>query len=125
MSVNYEVTMMFRDVTVRIECVRGQPAIRISGDVSANELAGLHGILEIIQCLSTGKEIGPHFNPTENHAEEDQVIKCMWDRSGNLRIVGPTDRFHQHAETVDDALKRNRVFTTTRRISKKLPLKRG
>lgn len=122
---NYEITMLFRDVTVRIESSSNKrPIFRVAGDVSGNEVAALHAMAEILSCLSNGKELGPHFNPTVDHAEEDRVVKCKWERSGNLTVIGPADRHHLHAETVKEAIDRARVFTTTNRIVKQLPIKR-
>lgn len=128
MKTKYEMTLLFRSVTVRIETTEGEPIFRIAGDINANEVAALHAIAQTMKCLSNGIELGPHFNPTidviKERAKQDQVVKCQWEKNGGLTILGPCDRFFMHAPSYTEAMKRVRVFTTTAAIADTLPKKR-
>lgn len=103
----------------------GEPLVSQRGTITANEHAAVHVIAETMRALATGRPVDHLFNPTINEEEEKIVVKCRWMKSGNLRILdeGPVKKF-KHADTLEEALERHRVFTCTRSLLRRLPRKR-
>lgn len=121
-----EGTIFLGDKAVEIRVEDGkQTSIRTSADLSMEEMEALTCITETLSCLSSGKQLGPYFNPTVNHAYENAVVRCKWSRSGKLVIIGESEKRFLHAETVEECLLRQRTFTTIRSVAKNLPSKRG
>lgn len=110
---------------IQIECGKdGMPTMRSSGTLNANESAAVHAVMETMRCLSTGKNIDHHFNPTINTEDDHTLMQCMWERSGRLKIVGPAKKRFMHADTPDAAMSRRRVFTCTKFVLRSLPTRR-
>lgn len=99
--------------------------IRPSGTFTANENAAINALVETLRCLSSGKTIDRHFNPTRRHDEKPRVYKCKWERSGKLRVLeeDATSKF-QHANSVEEALQRKRIFTCSSELYETLPKRR-
>jgi hypothetical protein len=101
-----------------------EPTLKLTGDVDANTHATIHVIMEVARCLMNGQSINHYFNPTVVHSEEDEYVKCQWMRSGKLVSSGKADKKYMHADTVDEAMLRKRVFTCTRHLYSLMPKRR-
>lgn len=122
----YSGTLFFNGKVVEVACHEGkQPMVRAPEQLDADELATLNCIVESLRCLSSGKSIDHHFNPTIDNFVADEVVECRWEsRSGKLKIFGVAERRYQHASTVKEAMARHRNFTCPRSVSEKLPSRR-
>jgi len=126
MANQYSATIFFGEKFAEINCRKGQdPVVRQQDIINADEHAALHLIVEILRCLSSGKNIDHHFNPTVDHITEDELVMCRWEtKSGKLRELGAATRHYRHAETLAEAVKRHRNFTCPKSLVAKLPKRR-
>lgn len=121
----YEINITMGDRFIGIESeTNREPAIRMDGTIEANEHAAIAAITEILRCLSWGKGIDSHFNPTEVHSDDYTILKCKWERSGKLKILDVSNKKFLHAETVEEAKSRSRTFTCYKNLFRQLPDKR-
>ena len=99
--------------------------VQMDGRFTDEELAAINVISRTIACLCDDTQLGPYFNPTLSEAYDSQTVKVEWLRSGRLvlRSVAPDKRF-RHANTVEEAVLRERVFTCERRLYRVLPKRR-
>jgi hypothetical protein len=113
--------------------VRGQsgeePVIDFyKGEISPDQMAAMNYVVEIARCLLQGRTIDSHFNPTkklEALIEEEKLVRCQWMKSGKLvMIVEHETKRWKHAETVAEALGKERVFTCTRQVFDACPKRR-
>lgn len=99
--------------------------IKVSGELSSDQLSGLNVIQEVIRCWNINRPIDRYFNPVQEGNDLD-IVKLEWTRAGTLLVReknAPT-RF-QHADTVEEALERNRVFTVYRFMLHRIPTRRS
>ncbi len=104
----------------------GECLIQMSGQqFTAQELAAANVIAQTLRCLQTGRPIDHYFNPTVNDSDEQKIVKCEWLRSGKLTVRDMNaSKRHKHADTVEQALERQRVFTCMFPLFRKLPRRR-
>ena len=126
MARSYSATLFFHGKVVEVACQEGrQPVTRSPEQLDADELAALNCIVECLRCLSSGKEIDHHFNPTLDNLLADEIMECRWEtRSGKLKIMKVAERRYMHANTVKEAMARHRNFTAPRSVVQKLPPRR-
>ena len=125
-----EVNFSLDDIRfVSIKCEPGkEPTYRQSSSIelSAREFSAMNAVLETVRCLSLGRSIDLHFNPTVPHnAEDEKLVKLKWMRSGKLAVLEEdTPKRWMHASTKEEAMGRKRSFTCTRRLLLELPRRR-
>jgi hypothetical protein len=101
------------------------------GPVTADQHAALHLIAEIARALLMGQRIDHLFVPRSlqkiyinNSGPSEIFLRCQWMKSGKLIMLKECNKRWQHAETVDEAILRKRVFTCTRELYEILPKRR-
>lgn len=125
MNQKYEFTLSVGDTYVQVMCDEGKdPVVRQTGILNADEVAALNCMVQTLRCLSGGINIHHYFNPTIKTEEDFAIVKCQWTRHGKLKLVGDVEKQFLHAASVEEALKRNRVFTCTRRVYMECPKSR-
>jgi len=119
---NYEFTFTVGDTYVQVQCQHGKdPVLRQNGTLTMDETAAVHCFMQTLRCLSAGVSLQAYFNPTIHEEDDLVLVKCQWSRGGRLKMIGDADKHFMHAESVEQAMKRNRVFTCTRRVYKECP----
>lgn len=124
----FEVSL-YRDegMIAKLTAEPGMQVQVVSGGINnEQEQAFLFVVTECLRCLSSGKAIDLHFNPYDNSEDEVTIVKCQWGRTGCLRLLeeGITYKF-QHATTPSEALQRNRNFTCSKALYRRLPQHRS
>lgn len=121
-----ECNLSIGDKFVSIEAKPGaEPRVRQTEILDANEHAALHAIVEVVRCLSTGKYVDHHFNPTLRESDSGVIVKCKWQKSGNLTLLArDVKKRFQHARNRDEAMRRHRVFTCDMNTYRLLPSRR-
>lgn len=118
---------------VMIAGVPGQePTLKQQGELSGPEHAAAHFIMEVVRCLTLDKSIDHTFNPFHKQtqpppAKTEKYIKCIWQKSGNLIMLGELEEGQKrwkHANTVEEAVESKRVFTCTRATYAAMPKRR-
>ena len=97
----------------------------ITGEHDANTMLAFGFVLEVAKALLQGQEINRYFKPIEPNPDALEIVRCQWLRSGKLRCFGLATKKHRHAESVDQAIMRHRVFTCTRDLYDRLPKQRA
>ena len=93
-------------------------------NMTSNELFLLSFIQRAMEIDLKGESIPYNLNPRKEQNQFD-IIKCQWTEAGYLRIYDQSpDKKFRHAETVEQAMKRNRNFTCTRSLYECLPTRR-
>lgn len=104
----------------------GVPVIKMDATLTQQELSFINIVGESLRCLINEKNIDHHYNPTITAEDQQRILKCEWLRSGRLVIRDEKFSGHfRHADTVEIAMTRKRVFTCTMAVYKQLPRKRA
>jgi len=101
-----------------------QLVVDCSSILTIEQHAAVACVTEVARCLLAGKEINRYFNPTVDHEAEDVTVRCQWQRSGKLWMSGETTKRYMHASTVEEAMKRRRVFTCPKKVYESCPKRR-
>lgn len=111
-------------VAITANSLTGSQAIKVSGELTSDQLAGVNIIQEVIRCWNTDRPVDRYFNPVQEGHDLD-LVKLEWTRAGTLvvRSKNAPTKF-QHANTVEEALQRNRVFTVYNFMLHRIPTKR-
>lgn len=95
-----------------------------NGILNQDELAMVGIISSLVRQLTIGNPLCYVFKP-EEEIEVHRLVMCEWMINGGLRIKpGTATRKYQHAETQEEALKRERSFTCEYSLAIMLPKKR-
>lgn len=126
MSKKYEANIYIGDSLVQIVADPGEPIkFTTLTNLNGDELTAAHIIKEVFSCLLAGKSLDSHFNPFDNSDDDIVIVKCKWERNGNLSFIGETKDKHLHAISVQDALDRKRIFTCSKALYKRIPMRRN
>lgn len=119
MSSDYRCTLFLPGGMAKIEY--GQVEIVLHGrKLSSHELAAIATINEMVERLKNG-----HFTSYEadlkSFENPNEIMKCEWLRSGNLKVHGPTNSSYRFVITVPMAIAEKRTFTCYRAMLAELP----
>lgn len=121
----YENNLTMGSTFVRIMAVEGsQPMMESNGILTTNEAAAVNAIMQVLRCLSLNRFIDQAFNPTVSDEDRAEMVKCRWERSGKLACIGLATKTFMHANSVEEAMQRNRIFTCTRAVYNQTPKRR-
>ena len=121
MSGEYKVTIFFPNGVISIsETGVCEIAMSDNSTLTADEMAAIGGISEIMTRLRTGKFVSYDFNPL-SFEDQARMYKCEWLRSNNLKVHGPTDKPYRYCVSKEEALKKSRTFTCPKSLIALLP----
>lgn len=114
-----------KDRMLRLEAEGEKIAVHGMSMLEGQELSFAFIIKEALNCLLRGKDINLHFSPADTEEDEHILYKCQWLKGGGIRVIDDhaTERW-RHANNLSEALERKRIFTCSRALFKKLPLRR-
>lgn len=127
MKRNYEITINISDQQgmclvklCRTDGGRQTVEFVNSSTITADEMAMVAIINESLARILNGKVV--NYNAElPSFSSQEEVVKCEWLRSGNLKVHGPTDKQYHYVDTEADALLEPRTFTCPRRLLPALP----
>lgn len=109
-------------------------SLKMTGDnkVTADEMAALAHINELLRRLRSGKIVTYEFDPFA-FGDENAMVSCEWLASGRLKLNmeddGSTPRSpskrYDHAWSIADAMAKHRTFTCSMQLYMMLPRKRA
>lgn len=121
----YECNLTLGSLFIQMQAEHGKdPVMKASGPMTANQMAGTNAIMQVLRCLSLDRMIDATFNPTYDEAAGNEIVKCRWERSGNLKLIGTVTGTYMHALSIEEAIQRIRIFTCPRHLFDRLPKKR-
>ena len=123
MSGEYKASFIFPNGIVTYDNDQIEVAVGRGKTMSADEFAAAAIISEVLTRLRGGKFVSYDFN-AKSFEDEARLVKCEWLKSGNLKIHGPTEKQHDHADTVEEAMHKHRTFTCSVSVSRLIPKKR-
>ena len=92
--------------------------------LTPNELLAVTVISETMRCLAEGRDLNLYFNPTEKPSDRTTLMRCMWERTGRLKIIGEAKDKFIMCNTLEEALAARRMFTVYKSLLRDLPSKR-
>ena len=85
-------------------------------------------IIETLKAMRKGIEVNRHFCPVPDEKRTKIVFsafpKFKWTKSGILKFLGMSTKKFMHANTVDEAISRARVFTCNNEIATMIPVRK-
>lgn len=118
---SYRLTFFLPGGMVKIE--NNEVEVAMERNLTSHELAVVGVINEAVARLNNG-----HFTHYEHSPKSfenpQEMIKCEWLRSGNLKIHGPTKVLYHLVETTQEALDEHRTFTCYRKLLPLIPKSR-
>ena len=94
--------------------------VTMNRSLTFDEMAVIATMGEMLRRLKDGKLISYDFNP-KSFETGQELIKCEWKRSGNLKVHGRADKPRRFVQSVEDAVKEHRSFTCYRSLVSFLP----
>jgi hypothetical protein len=92
--------------------------------LTRDEHAALAMMAQLLAKLQTGKLVDYDIK-LASFEDNQELVKCEWLDSGNLKLHGPTTKTYRFSEDVEQAMNQARVFTCVRSIYKLLPRRRN
>lgn len=91
--------------------------------LTKDEMAAVAVFAQVMSKLRYGKLV--HYNiKLDDFEDDDELVKCEWLRSGNLKLHGVANKIWNLVETKEVAAVQKGVFTCTRGFYKSLPRRR-
>jgi len=108
------------DKTIEVGCTGSK--------VGSEYIQFLSVLIESLKAMMKGIEVNRHFCPVPEEKRTKIVFtsfpKFKWTKSGILKFLGMTKKKFMHADTVQDALMRSRVFTCSNEIATMIPVRK-
>lgn len=118
MSNEYRLTLFLPGGMVKIE--NNEVEVAMERKLTSHELATIGVINEAVARLSNG-----HFTHYEHSPKSfenpQEMLKCEWLRSGNLKVHGPTQVVYHLCDSTQQALDEHRTFTCYRKLLAFIP----